>query len=295
MDSKKTSGQPFNLKFAPNPSGWCRHFSGRAAKLSPADKVKVFYDAGFRAMEFNEYGGLPVEEQEAVARQMEKLGMQMGVFAPRVGSWEVPNLTGNILDPKSRIRDKEGVKRMVRSIMESALEVGKRAGAKWFTVVIGAEDPSLEYGYQFSNAVEHLKYAADFLEKNDGPIMVLESLNIKNHPGLWLKKIPQAYAICKAVGSPKCKILNDLYHQQVTEGNLIENIDAAWDEIAYFQIADNPGRNEPGTGEINYKKIMEHIYKKGYEGIIGLELVQSKATPEGDEFFVDSVRSIDVA
>ena len=173
--------------------------------------------------------------------------------------------------------------------------VGKRAGAKWFTVVIGAEDPSLEYGYQFSNAVEHLKYAADFLEKNDGPIMVLESLNIKNHPGLWLKKIPQAYAVCKAVGSPKCKILNDLYHQQVTEGNLIENIDAAWDEIAFFQIADNPGRNEPGTGEINYKKIMEHIYKKGYEGIIGLELVQSKATPEGDEFFVDSVRSIDVA
>lgn len=295
MDSKKTSGQPFNLKFAPNPSGWCRHFSGRTAKLSPADKVKVFYDAGFRAMEFNEYGGLPVEEQKAVARQMEKLGMQMGVFAPRVGSWEVPNLTGNILDPKSRIRDKEGVKRMVRSIMESALEVGKRAGAKWFTVVIGAEDPSLEYGYQFSNAVEHLKYAADFLEKNDGPIMVLESLNIKNHPGLWLKKIPQAYAVCKAVGSPKCKILNDLYHQQVTEGNLIENIDAAWDEIAYFQIADNPGRNEPGTGEINYKKIMEHIYKKGYEGIIGLELVQSKATPEGDEFFVDSIRSIDVA
>lgn len=121
-------------------------------------------------MEFNEYGELPVEEQEAVARQMEKLGMQMGVFAPRVGSWEVPNLTGNILDPKSRIRDKEGVKRMVRSIMESALEVGKRAGAKWFTVVIGAEDPSLEYGYQFSNAVEHLKYAADFLEKTTAPL-----------------------------------------------------------------------------------------------------------------------------
>ena len=60
-------------------------------------------------MEFNEYGELPVEEQEAVARQMEKLGMQMGVFAPRVGSWEVPNFTGNILDPKSRIRDKEGL------------------------------------------------------------------------------------------------------------------------------------------------------------------------------------------
>ena len=101
--------------------------------------------------------------------------------------------------------------------------------------------------------------------------------------------------MCKAVGSPKCKILNDLSHQQVTEGNLIPNIDAAWDEIAYFQIADNPGRNEPGTGEINYAKIMEHIARKGYRGIIGLELVQSNASAAGDKFFLDSVRAIDVS
>ena len=292
---KISSGKAFNLLFAPNPSGWCRHLAGTAANLSDADKVKYFYDLGFRAVEYNEYAGLSIDTQNTIAKQMERLGMTMGVFAPNVGDWSVPNLTGNILDPKSRKRDKEGVMRKVRAVMERSVEAAKRANAKWFTVVIGAEDPSLEYEYQFQNVVEHLKYASDYLEKNNGPIMVLESLNIKDHPGLWLKRIPQAYAVCKAVGSPKCKILDDLYHQQKTEGNLIENIDAAWDEIAYFQIADNPGRREPGTGEINYKKIMKHIADKGYKGIIGLELVQSAKTPEGDKFFVDSVRNIDIA
>jgi hydroxypyruvate isomerase len=70
----------------------------------------------------------------------------------------------------------------------------------------------------------------------------------------WLfpYEIPQAYQICKAVGSPSCKILDDLYHQQITEGNLIPNMERAWDEIAYIQVGDNPGRKEPYTGEINY-------------------------------------------
>ena len=77
--------------------------------------------------------------------------------------------------------------------------------------------------------------------------------------------------ICRAVGSPSCKILNDLYHQQITEGNLIPNIDAAWEEIAYFQIGDNPGRKEPTTGEINYLNIFRHLHAKGYTGILGME------------------------
>lgn len=291
---KISSGKAFNLLFAPNPSGWCRHLAGTAANLSDADKVKYFYDLGFRAVEYNEYAGLSIDTQNAIAKQMERLGMTMGVFAPNVGDWSVPNLTGNILDPKSRKRDKEGVMRKVRAVMERSVEAAKRANAKWFTVVIGAEDPSLEYEYQFQNVVEHLKYASDYLEKNNGPIMVLESLNIKDHPGLWLKRIPQAYAVCKAVGSPKCKILDDLYHQQITEGNLIQNMDTAWDEIAYFQVGDVPGRNEPTTGEINYKNVFKHIWDKGYRGIIGMEHGQSDWSKAGDEKLITAYRSVDL-
>jgi hydroxypyruvate isomerase len=109
-----------------------------------------------------------------------------------------------------------------------------------------------------------------------------------------LKKVSQAYQICKAVDSPACKILDDLYHQQITEGNLIPNIDLAWDEIAYFQMGDNPGRNEPTTGEINYKNVFEHIYKKGFKGVLGMEHGNSKKGKEGEIAVIEAYRKCDL-
>ena len=123
--------------------------------------------------------------------------------------------------------------------------------------------------------------------------MVLEPLNFRDHPGLFLNKIPQAYEICKAVGSPSCKILFDMYHQQIHEGNIIPNIDLAWDEVAYFQIGDNPGRNEPTTGEINYKNIFKHIYNKGFKGILGMEHGNSIKGKEGEEALLKAYREVD--
>ena len=130
------------------------------------------------------------------------------------------------------------------------------------TVVPGHLDLRKDMSYQTSNVVETLKRACDILEPH-GLVMVLEPLNFRDHPGLFLTESPQAFQICKAVDSPSCKILFDIYHQQIQEGNLIPNIDDTWDEIAYFQIGDNPGRKEPTTGEINYKNVFKFIYEKG--------------------------------
>jgi hydroxypyruvate isomerase len=123
--------------------------------------------------------------------------------------------------------------------------------------------------------------------------MVLEPLNFRDHPGMFLTEIPQAYMICKAVDSPSCKILFDMYHQQITEGNIIPNIDAAWDEIAYFQVGDVPGRNEPTTGEINYRRIFEHIQGKGYTGVLGMEHGKSREGIEGERALIDAYRQSD--
>ncbi len=89
--------------------------------------------------------------------------------------------------------------------------------------------------------------------------------------------------ICKAVDPPSCRLINDLYHQQITEGNLLPNIDMAWDYIASFHVGDHPGRNEPGTGEINYRNIFRHIYNKGYDGVIGMEHRRSIPGIEGEK------------
>jgi hydroxypyruvate isomerase len=126
--------------------------------------------------------------------------------------------------------------------------------------------------------------------------MVLEPLNLKqNHPGVYLHGSPQAYALCKAVNRPSCKILFDMYHQQITEGNLLPNIDQCWDEIAYLQSGDNPGRKEPGTGEINYKNVFQHIADKDYRGIIGMEHGNSQRGEAGERAVIAAYRAVDPA
>ena len=141
-------------------------------------------------------------------------------------------------------------------------------------------------GYQTANVVELLKRCAAIFEPH-GLVMVLEPLNWHaNHGGVFLERSDQAYSLCKAVDSPACKILFDIYHQQITEGNLIKNIDLCWDEIGYFQIGDNPGRKEPGTGEINYRNIFKHVHARmkaeGRNFIFGMEHGNSIQGAEGE-------------
>jgi hydroxypyruvate isomerase len=122
--------------------------------------------------------------------------------------------------------------------------------------------------------------------------MVLEPLS--DTPELFMRYSDQTYALCKAVNSPSCKILYDVYHMQRNEGNLLANIDKCWDEIAYFQIGDNPGRKEPTTGEINYKNLFQHVHNKGYRGVWGMEHGNAKPGKEGELALIKAYRECDV-
>jgi hydroxypyruvate isomerase len=84
-----------------------------------------------------------------------------------------------------------------------------------------------------------------------------------------------------------------MYHMQRNQGDMIPNIDRAWDEIGYFQIGDNPGRKEPGTGEVNYKNIFKHIYEKGYKGVLGMEHGNAKPGKEGELALIKAYREAD--
>jgi len=269
--------QKFNLRYAPH-FGMFKNNAGE----SLVDQLKFISDQGFTALEDNGMKGRPLDVQEKVASEMTKLEIAMGVFVAHTIYWKEPNLASG----KKDLRDE-----FLKEIKES-VEVAKRVNAKWMTVVPGHVDLRLNADYQTANVVESLKRASEILEPH-GLIMVLEPLNFYNHPGLFLTKIPQAFQICKAVNSPSCKILDDLYHQQVTEGNLIPNIDLAWDEIAYFQIGDNPGRKEPTTGEINYNNVFKHIHDKGFKGILGMEHGNSKTDKEGEIAVIDAYKISD--
>ncbi len=239
-------------------------------------------DEGFTAFEDNGMTGREKSVQEKMAQTMQKRGLRMGVFVAHKIYWSEPNLAGG----KAEYRQE-----FLESI-KTSVDVAKRVNATWMTVVPGHLDLRKDIGYQTVNVVESLKRAAAILEPH-GLVMVLEPLNYRDHPGLFLTKAAQAYEICKSVDSPACKILFDIYHQQIQEGNLLPNIEACWDEIAYFQIGDNPGRKEPTTGEINYRNVCRYIHNKGYKGILGMEHGNSKTGKEGEIAVIKAYEEVD--
>ncbi len=272
-------GDTFKMAYAPH-FGMFRHSAGDDLVA----QVDFIADEGFTALEDNTMARRPVEEQEAIAAAMRRRGLRMGVFVANFGTafGKRSFVSGDPSHLESFLAD-----------LEASVEVAKRVDATWMTVVMGDLEPRLEMEYQTANAVEMLKRGAEVFEPH-GLVMVLEPLNPwRDHPGMFLTRMPQAYAICRAVGSPAVKILDDLYHQQIAEGNLIPNIDACWDEIAYVQIGDNPGRNEPTTGEIHYRNVFGHLHRKGYTGILGMEHGNSQPGVEGERAVIDAYRWCD--
>lgn len=272
-----TGMHKFNLNYAPH-LGMFKNLAGD----NPIDQLNFMADQGFTAFEDNEMKGRELGLQTEMANVMEKRGLEMGVFVAHKIYWKEANLaSGNTGKREEFLND-----------IRASIEVAKRVNAKWMTVVPGHVDLRQNMSYQTAHVVESLKQAAALLEPHK-ITMVLEPLNFRDHPGLFLSESPQAYEICKSVDSPSCKILFDIYHQQIQEGNLIPNIEKCWDEIAYFQIGDNPGRKEPTTGEINYRNVFKYIHSRGYEGILGMEHGNSIKGVAGEESLLEAYKNVD--
>ena len=229
------------LMFA-NQWSWANSFNTEAFKMLYAphfgmfknhagnnifDELKFMHEMGFRALEDNGLMKRSLEDQQKLGALLKELEMQMGVFVIDGGdNWKTSLTTGKA----------EFVDTFVKAC-EQAVEVAARVNATWMTVVPGFYDRSLAMGIQTSNVIEALRKGAEVLEPHN-LVMVLEPLS--DTPELFLRFAHQTFMICKAVNSPACKILYDVYHMQRNEGHLIPNIDSCWDEIAYF-----PGWGQP--------------------------------------------------
>ena len=272
------SAPKFKLRYGPHP-GMFRHSAGEDI----IDQIKFSADQGFTGWEDNGAMGREPQLQERIGAELAKHGMKMGVF--------VSHADFKTSEFVTRI-DRE-FQDSLRATMRKAVDSAKRLNAKWHTVVPSNVNNKLDPGYQTANCITNLKVMAEICEPA-GIVMVLEPLNwYANHPGLFLRSVPQAYAICKGVASPSCKILDDLYHQQIDVGNLIPNMEMAWDEIAYIQVGDNPGRKEPTTGEINHLKIFEWLHKRKFDGVVGMEHGNSKPGKEGELAVIAAYRACD--
>lgn len=267
--------KPFTLNYAPHDGMFANH-----AGKNFIDQIKFMHDQGFRAIEDNGLLNRPVDEQEKIGKELARLNMTMGVFVVDGGdNWKTSLTTGK----------PEFITTFVNTC-KKCVDAAKRVNAKWMTVVPGFYERRLPLGIQTANVVEALRKGAEIFEPHN-LIMVLEPLS--DTPDLFLRYATQTYEICKAVNSKSCKILYDVYHMQRNEGNLLPTIDLCWDEIAYFQIGDNPGRKEPTTGEINYKNVFKHIYNKGYRGVMGMEHGNAQPGKEGELALIKAYRESD--
>ncbi len=267
---KKKKKNDFKLKYAPH-FGMFKNSAGKDL----VNQINFMAERGFTALEDNGMMRRNVALQTKIGEALVKNNMTMGVFViAKGGNMENTLAAGN---PEFVDIFLDGCRK--------AVDVAKRVNAKWMTVVPGGFDRDLPIGIQTANVIDALRRGAEILEPH-GLVMVLEPLS--DSPNLFLRTSEQTYLICKAVNSPSCKILYDIYHMQKNEGHLIHNIDLTWDEIAYFQIGDNPGRKEPTTGEINYKNIFKHIHSKNKELILGMEHGNSIEGEEGEEKVIEA-------
>ncbi|RYU95722.1 hydroxypyruvate isomerase family protein [Emticicia agri] len=272
-DHRTIAGQNnFKIKYAPH-FGMFKNSAGEDLM----DQLKFMAEVGFTALEDNGMMGRTPEMQTKIGETMTKLGMAMGVFVVDKGGNGANTLAAG---------KKEHVDIFLNGC-KRAIEVAKRCNAKFVTVVPGDFDRNLPIGIQTGNVIDALRRGAEILEPH-GIVMVLEPLS--DTPNLFLRTSDQTYEICRAVNSPSCKILYDIYHLQKNEGHVIPHIDWAWNEIGYFQIGDNPGRKEPTTGEINYKNIFKHVYKKGMAEnktfIWGMEHGNARPGKEGEQALI---------
>lgn len=268
-------GELFHLNYAPH-DGMFKNLAGKDF----LDQIRFMHDQGFRAIEDNGLMDREPAMQEKIGNLLDKLGMKMGVFVLDKGG----NGANTFAAGKQEHTD------IFLKGCREAVETAKRVNAKWTTVVPGDFERHLPLDRQTANTIETLRRGVEILEPHN-LVMVLEPLS--DTPDLFLRYSDQTYLICKAVNSPCCKILYDIYHMQRNEGDLIRHIDRCWEEIAYIQIGDNPGRKEPGTGEIHYRNVFKHIYDKNYKGVMGMEHGISKPGKEGEIALIKAYRKAD--
>lgn len=247
-------GATRNTKFAVNVEMW---FGGK----SFLEKIELAAKFGFPAIEFWPYENKPVAESAALLKEKK-------VAVSQFTAWPFGTILNN---PKSDHED------FYRKIQESC-DIADQYDCSLFTVVIGNDIDGVSKADMHAAAIKGLKKVAKVCEDRKKTI-IIEPMNPRNHPAHCLYGGDDAIAICKAVDSPSVKINWDLYHMQIVDGDLCMRMKEGWDFIGYLQLADNPGRHEPGTGEVNYTRVFQEIKDLKYAGFVGLE-----CTPASDDW-----------
>ena len=237
-------------------------------ELDFLDRFAAAAKDGFGAVE---YLGPYAETPEAVAKALRDNGLAQALFNVPSGNW-AGGERGIACLPERVDEFRTGVR--------TALDYAAALNCPKVNVISGLVPAGADMQVLEDTLVENLKFAADLCAKA-GVKLLVEPINTRDIPEFFLTTTKQAEGILDRVGSPNLYIQYDVYHMQVMEGDLIPTYTRLKDRIGHIQVADNPGRNEPGTGEINYPFVLGEIDRLGYDGWIGCEYKPKNGTTAG--------------
>ena len=267
----------FRLRYAPH-FGMFRQHAGDAL----IDQIRFMADAGFSAIEDHGLLAKPPGTINAIGRELKRRNMTMGRFVahPDYGD---PTFASGRCDLQDR----------VLSDMRRAVDVAARVGARYCTVVPGKLDRRLPLSEQTAHAVDLLRSCIDVIEPA-GLTLLLEPLHHATHePSLFMHDMNQARLLCRAVGHPCCRILFDVYHERVAGRDPWASLLSVWDDVGYIQVGDNPGRKEPGSGTIDYRRLFSFLDALGYTGPVGMEHGNSAPGKAGEQNVIAAYQTHD--
>ena len=232
------------------------------------DRFEAAAKAGFKGVEYLFPYDFPADE---IKEKLEQNNLTQVLFDFPAGDWAAGDRgCASFPDRVGEFQDGVG----------KAVEYAKVLGCDRLTVLAGKATSGVSAMKMQETLIDNMKFASSAVA-GTGIIILLEAINIIDIPGYSVFRTNQSRAAVEATGANNVKVQYDIYHMQIMEGDLTRSIDANLDVIGHFQLAYNPGRHEPGTGEINYDFLLPHIDSKGYDGWVGCEYVPAGDTVAG--------------
>lgn len=257
-------------------------FAASVGSDNPVEQVRFAADNGFAGVLYAAARGRPPAEQQRVGQAIAAHGLEAGCIL---------YTTFDNLRNTSWATDGAQARQWIAAELAQATATAQRVGAKRLAVLGGA-DPQRPIANQHAAFVRNLRYAGDIAARA-GLTLCLETLSRKSIPGMLLEHMLDALAVVQAVDHPAVRLIFDTSHVQIMDGDLLFHLEEAWDSIAIVQLADNPGRLEPGSGEINFESVLRFLARRDYRGLVELEHGWQQPGLQSERQGLENLRRLD--